>query len=294
MPSPDLSLFFDFVHAKSIEPADGHLKLVTFPDGFSCYTHTSVWETEYIYNEVCVKQEYLRHGLTLEGAPCVFDVGANIGMFTLFVKAKNPRAVVHAFEPIQDTYDVLRRNVELHRLTEVYTHNIALGSQTAAQRTFTYYPNMAGNTTATPAIKETLRQLMDTEGSKALMDQFFEAETEGGEALVEQFFEAETRIAPVRTLSSILDEQALPAIDFLKIDVEGDELAVLQGIAREHLTNIWQIVIEAHTPEITHKVCALLTGTGFKVVSDAGLASPAGISNVYAINEVIPKKRTHG
>ena len=256
MPSQNLSLLFsDFVHAKSIEPANGHLKLVMFPDGFSCYTHTSVWETEYIYNEVCVKQEYLRHGLTLEGAPCVFDVGANIGVFTLFVKANNPRAVVHAFEPIQDTYDVLRRNVELHRLTEVYTHNIALGSQTASQRTFTYYPNMAGSTTATPAIKKTQRRLME-EGA--------------GKVLTDQFFESETRIASVRTLSSFLDEQAIPAIGFLKIDVEGDELAVLQGIAREHFSDIRQLVIEAHTPEIAHKVCALLTGIGFKVVSDIG------------------------
>jgi FkbM family methyltransferase len=286
MSSPDLSLLFsDFVHAKSIEPAGGNLKLVTFPDGFKCYTHTSVWETEYIYNEVCVQQEYLRHGLSLEGASCVFDVGANIGMFTLFVKTNNPQAVVHAFEPIPDTYDVLRRNVELHQFTKVHTHNVALGAQAAAQRTFTYYPNMAGNTTATPAIKKTLRQLMDMGVGEAMMDQFFAAETERGKALVDQFFEAETRSAPVRTLSAILDEQALTAIDFLKIDVEGDELAVLQGIARERLVNVRQIVIESHTPEITQKVCALLTGAGFEVVSDVGFASPAGISNVYAVNQ---------
>jgi FkbM family methyltransferase len=285
MPLQDLSLLFsDFVHARSIEPANGHLKLFTFPDGFSCYTHTSVWETEYIYNEVCVQQEYLRHGLTLEGASCVFDVGANIGMFTLFAKINNPQAVVHAFEPIPDTYDVLRRNVELHQFTNVHTHNIALGAQAAAQRTFTYYPNMAGNTTATPAIKETLRQLMDMGASQAMMDQFLGAEAGQGEALINQFFEAETRSAPVQTISAILDEQAIPAIDFLKIDVEGDELAVLQGIARERLANIRQIVIEAHTPELTRQVCALLTGAGFEVVSDVGFASPAGISNVYAIN----------
>jgi FkbM family methyltransferase len=269
MPPQNPGLLPDFVHAKSVEHAHGHLKLVTFPDGFSCYTHTSVEETEFIYNEVYVKQEYLRHGLTLEGVSCVFDVGANIGVFTLFAKAKNPRAVIHAFEPIQDTYDVLRRNVELHRLTEVYTHNIALGSQAASQRTFTYYPNMAGSTTATPAIKKTQRQLME-EGA--------------GKALTDFFFESETRIAPVRTLSSFLDEQPIPAIGFLKIDVEGDELAVLQGIAREHVSSIRQLVIEAHTPEIAQEVCALLTRMGFKVVSDIGLASPAEVSDIYAIN----------
>jgi FkbM family methyltransferase len=263
------SLLPDFVHAKSIEHAHGHLKLVTFPDGFRCYTHTSIEETEFIYNEVYVKQEYLRQGLTLEDVSCVFDIGANIGVFTLFVKAKNPRAVIHAFEPIQDTYDVLRLNVELHQLTEVYTHNIALGSQAASQRTFTYYPNMAGNSTATPTIKKTQRQLMEHEAGKTLTD---------------FFFESETRIAPVQTLSSFLDEQDIPAIGFLKIDVEGDELAVLQGTARKHVSRIRQLVIEAHTPEIAQEIYVFLTCMGFKVVSDGGLASPSEVSDIYAIN----------
>ena len=259
----------DFVHAESIELAHGHLKLVTFPGGFRCYTHTSVEETEFIYNEVYVKQEYLRHGLTLEDVSCVFDIGANIGIFTLFVKSRNPRAVIHAFEPIQDTYDVLRLNVELHQLTEVYTHNVALGSQAAAQRTFTYYPNMAGSSTATPTIKKTQRQLMQAGAGKALTD---------------FFFESETRIAPVQTLSSFLTEQDIPVIGFLKIDVEGDELAVLQGTAKEHVSRIRQLVIEAHTPEIAQEICAFLTRMGFKVVSDIGLASLAEVSDIYAIN----------
>jgi FkbM family methyltransferase len=259
----------DFVHVKSVEPAHGHLKLVTFPDGFKCYTHTSIEETELIYNEIYIKQEYLRHGLTLEDVSCVFDVGANIGVFTLFVKSRNPRAVIHAFEPIRDTYDVLRLNVELHQLTEVHTHNVALGSQTAAQRTFTYYPNMAGSSTATPTIKKAQRQLMEDGAGKALTD---------------FFFESETRIAPVQTLSSFLDEQDIPAVGFLKIDVEGDELAVLQGIAGKHASRIRQIVLEAHTPEIAQETCAFLTHMGFKVVSDIGLASPSEVTDIYALN----------
>lgn len=257
----------DFVHAKSIEDAHGRLKLVTFPDGFRCYTHTSIEETEFIFNEVCVRQEYLCHGLTLENVSCVFDVGANIGIFTLFVKSRNPQAVVHAFEPIQETHDVLRLNVALHQLTEVYTHNVALGSHAASQQTFTYYPNMAGSSTATPAIKKTQRQLMEDGAGKALTD---------------FFFKSETRIAPVRTLSSFLDEQDMPAVGFLKIDVEGDELAVLKGIVKEHISRIRQIVIEAHTPEIAQEVSAFLARMGFKVVSDIGLASASEVADIYA------------
>jgi FkbM family methyltransferase len=263
------SFLSGLVQAESIEHVEGNLKLVTFPDGFRCYSHTSPPETEFIYNEIYVEQEYLQHGLTLDGVTYIFDVGANIGVFTLFAKSRNPQAVVHAFEPIRDTCDVLRRNVELHRLTGVHVHNVALGAQAAAQRTFTYYPHMAGNTTATPALKKALRQAM-AQGA--------------GEDMVDFVFQSETRTAPVWTLSAFLTERDIPAIDFLKIDVEGDELAVLQGIAREHISGIRQMVIEVHTPEIAQKVCALLTRVGFEVVHEAGLASQAEASNVYAIN----------
>jgi FkbM family methyltransferase len=263
------SLLPDFVHARNVEPAQGNLKLVTFPDGFRCYTHTSIEETEFIYNEVYVKQEYLCHGLTLEDLSCVFDIGANIGIFTLFVKSKNPRAVIHAFEPIQETCEVLRLNIKLHQLTRVFTHNVALGARAATQRTFTYYPNMAGSSTATPIIKKTQRKLMEDGAGKTLTD---------------FFFESETRVAPVQTLSAFIEEQGIPEIGFLKIDIEGDELAVLQGIDRKHISRIRQLVIEAHTSEIGREIYARLTRMGFKVVSDTGLASPAEVSDIYAIN----------
>ncbi|MGB7539161.1 MAG: FkbM family methyltransferase [Anaerolineales bacterium] len=260
----------DFVHARSIEEGPASLKLVTFPDAFQCYTHTSIEETEFIYNEVFVKQEYMRHGLTLEGASCVFDIGANIGVFALFAKIKNPKAVIHAFEPIPETCDVLRRNVELHRLADVHVHNCAMGSQAAERRPFAYYPNMAGNSTATPAIK--LPQLQLLEGQL-------------GKDLTDFLFRSETRYASVQTLSGFLDVQGIPSIDFLKIDVEGDELAVLQGIDGKHVSGFRQLIVEAHSPQLADAVSAMLSGMGFRVFSDTGLASFPGVSAICAVNK---------
>ena len=116
--NPNVSL--DFVHGQRVETGPASLKLVAFPDAFRCYTHTSMEETEFIYNEVFVKQDYLRHGLTLKDAACIIDIGANIGIFTLFAKIRNPRAVVHAFEPIQDSFNILKLNVQSQRLADVH------------------------------------------------------------------------------------------------------------------------------------------------------------------------------
>ena len=44
------------------------------------------------------------------GRPVVVDVGANIGMFSLYAFLANRDAIVHALEPSPDTFDLLRRN----------------------------------------------------------------------------------------------------------------------------------------------------------------------------------------
>lgn len=61
----------------------------------------------------------------------VVDVGSNIGNHVLYfgkiLKAKK----VYAFEPINDTFNILKKNVELNGLTpKVKIYNIALGSKT--------------------------------------------------------------------------------------------------------------------------------------------------------------------
>jgi FkbM family methyltransferase len=270
MNSPNPNLSPGFVHAQSVEQNSAPLKLVTFPDGFRCYTHTSIEETEFIYNEVIINREYLRHGLNLEGASSIFDIGANIGVFTLFARSVNPNAVIHAFEPIPETYEALARNVELHGLSNVHIHNCAVGSRTVARRTFAYYPNMAGNSTAKPAMK------------KPQLD-FMEAQL--GKPLTEFLFRSETRHAPMQTLSAVLDAENITAVDFLKIDVEGDELAVLKGIEDRHFAGIRNLVLESHTPRLTQKVRALLVRKGFTVFCDAGLSSLPDVSGVYAVKD---------
>jgi nonribosomal peptide synthetase DhbF len=147
----------DFVKALKVEDVGGALKLFTFPGEFRCYSHSSEEETQLIYNEIFVRQEYLGTTPSLDGCRWVFDVGANIGLFTIFAKMRNPDLVVHAFEPIQTTFDVLAKNLALHQLTDVHLHNYALGSQDGSERTLTFYPHVAGNATAHPEGKVELK-----------------------------------------------------------------------------------------------------------------------------------------
>src|SRR5262249_22505755 len=46
--------------------------------------HHNKNETDFSYKEIFEEQIYLRHGVVLKPGDCIFDVGANIGMFSLF------------------------------------------------------------------------------------------------------------------------------------------------------------------------------------------------------------------
>ena len=97
-----------------------------------------------------------------------------------------------------------------------------------------------------------------------------------------RLFHSERRSAPVRTLADFLDKEGIPVVDFLKIDVEGDELAVLKGMDGS-VPEILNLALETHTPQITREACGMLKGMGYEVFCETGLSSFPDIANVYAV-----------
>jgi FkbM family methyltransferase len=261
-----------YVHPESVEEAEKGLKKLTFPGGFSCYVQSLPGEAALIYNEVIVSQEYFQGGLSLAGARCVMDVGANIGIFTMEAKRKAPEAAIHAFEPIPDTFHVLEENVRLLEGADVHLYNVALGSEDHGEISLTFYPNMPGNSTSVRSLKD---------DNRPVMDQIF------GKEAAEFFYQSETRTARVRTLSSVIREQEITSVDYLKIDVEGGEMSVLGGIEEGHWPLIRQIAVEAHTPLLREEVCEILSQRGFDVYTDRGLSSPSGASLVYGKRSLV-------
>jgi FkbM family methyltransferase len=49
-----------------------------------------------------------------EFSNCIFDIGANTGVYALVAKTTNPKAEVYAFEPHPLFYNMLQRNVEIN------------------------------------------------------------------------------------------------------------------------------------------------------------------------------------
>lgn len=84
-------------------------KETVLPNGMTAYCLRKE-EVPLLYQQV---QEYLKNGIELDRGDTVFDVGANIGLFSLWLYEKLHFDLnIYAFEPIPVLYEILKRNAE--------------------------------------------------------------------------------------------------------------------------------------------------------------------------------------
>jgi FkbM family methyltransferase len=76
-----------------------------------------------------------------------FDIGANVGWYSLHLARSRPQAQVYAFEPLPATYGWLRRNIDLNGLNNVAPFNVGLGEKEESML-FYFRPDMTGAASA--------------------------------------------------------------------------------------------------------------------------------------------------
>jgi FkbM family methyltransferase len=217
----------------------------TLPNGLSVHG-LNRHETDYLYKEIFEEEGYLHPALPeLPDRPVVFDVGANIGMFGLFACQRWPGARLFCFEPVPRTYDALSRNVG--QLPGVTVLNLALGDA-RQDKELTFYPQysmMSGFDADPLADKALVRSYI--ENVAASLDDEMRRDVlieEADELLEGRFDEVERVRCRVERLDAMAEELGVDRIDFLKIDVEGFELQVLQGIGEALWPGIHNAAVE--------------------------------------------------
>jgi len=252
-------------------------------------TYLNKNETDFGYREIFEEQDYLRHGITLDEGACIFDVGANIGLFTLFVSQICKDAVIYAFEPIPPVFEILRINAALYGLN-VKLFECGISSE-AKSETFTYYPHVsiisgrfADFTDEREVVKSFLLSQQIDASQTALSSK------EINELLAERL-RSERVTCQLRTISDVIREQHVKRIDLLKIDVEKSELDVLAGIQEEDWPKIKQVVVEVNnTDGRLKRVTALLKRHGYDLtVRQHALLKDTGLYDVYAAQPFIAR-----
>jgi FkbM family methyltransferase len=129
----------------------------------------------------------------------VFDVGSHVGNWASQVLQLNPRIDLHCFEPCKKTFQVIQQKEFEQNVT---CNNFGLGSDNTRKTLFVYGDLSEGNSLY---LRRGLEKIVGTE------------------------LQAQTEQVEIRTLDSYCNEKNITEIDFLKIDVEGNELDVIKG-----------------------------------------------------------------
>ena len=154
---------------------------------------------ELIYNgfeetELNFVQRLLRPGMT------VLDIGAHHGLYTLLASnCVGPRGRVIAFEPSPRECRRLAKHVRLNHCSNAEIEACALGKESGEADLFVVEGFRDwGNSLLPPAVPEPTRKVR----------------------------------VPIRRLDDLLAARGIKQVDFIKLDAEGGELAVVEGARR--------------------------------------------------------------
>ena len=146
-----------------------------------------------VYEEA---ETYCFRNLLHEG-DILFDIGANFGWYTILgAKIVGKNGQVHAFEPIPNNFNYLKRNMTISKHNNIITlNNFALGNKIGERHFHLFCDSAIGNASAFIADRD--------------VDKSF--------------------LCKINLLDNYRREKKLEKVDFIKCDVEGFELKVLQG-----------------------------------------------------------------
>lgn len=194
-----------------------------------------------------------------------YDIGANVGVFSfLFESIVGVDGVVYAFEPERNNYNCLKKSLEKHNNKNIVFDKRAVGKSKGKEK-------------------------FDRRGGAF-----------SGRLIGDALYDTTDNIEIVETVSVdyVVKEEGYRVPDILKIDVEGNEGLVLEGMTNILNTHRPIIICELHTHlgESSEKVISLLSSYGYTISDLKGALNENGsgstTSNVPSERHIIAVRHT--
>jgi len=143
----------------------------------------------------------------------IFDIGANIGITSIFLSKIFPNSSIYSFEPLIDNFEVLKKNTRDYKNIEVF--NFGLGSRNGSFKVY-------------------LNEDVENFGGVS-----FFPKRKGHKS--EPYAECE-----VKNTNDVIKEIGINYIDLIKIDTEGAEYDILTSLNNKIIKSVSWITGELH------------------------------------------------
>lgn len=165
-----------------------------------------------MFSEIFIQSVYTPDNFQIGPNDLVVDVGANIGVFSLFA-ATQTNNKVYAFEPYSENITYLRKNMYANGVQNVEEREIAVSDQIGFKKLYL-------------AMNPAAHYLLFNHKIEKKQGNYIDV--------------------PTTTLQAIIDNNNFKQIDFLKMDCEGSEGTILMSTPKKFLRRIKKIVMEFH------------------------------------------------
>ena len=179
---------------------------------------------------VWLLEDYKIKKFEIHSNDVIIDIGAHIGIFTIYASQFCNNGKIYSFEPIRENYDLLLNNIKLNHSEQVKPFNLAVSN---TNDDVTIYIN-------------------DDKAAHSIFPSS----------------ESSINVKSI-TLQNIFEENNINHCNFLKLDCEGAEYEILRNLPAKYFKEIDKIVMECHfvdkKPELISELKQILVKQGFQV-----------------------------